>query len=178
MPKKRPGASRADFLAVAPLAARQHGVVSVRQLYSLGLSDRQVRKRLAVGSLHRLHRGVYAVGHMRLTREGRWLAAVFACGEGGAQSSGRRGALGAASAQQGARDRSHGSLDLGQAAAGRDRRASRGHPAAGGADPSSSDPGHHPREDDPRPGHSACASPARAGYGRGGAARPLHRRRP
>lgn len=82
MPKKRPGASRADFLAVAPLAARQHGVVSVRQLYSLGLSDRQVRKRLAVGSLHRLHRGVYAVGHMRLTREGRWLAAVFACGEG------------------------------------------------------------------------------------------------
>jgi very-short-patch-repair endonuclease len=82
MPKKRPGHSRANFLAVAPLAARQHGVVSVKQLYSLGLSDRQVRKRVSAGSLHRLHRGVYAVGHLPLTQEGRWLAAVLASGEG------------------------------------------------------------------------------------------------
>lgn len=29
-----------------------------------------------------LHRGVYAVGHRRLTREGRWLAAVLAAGPG------------------------------------------------------------------------------------------------
>jgi very-short-patch-repair endonuclease len=82
MPKKRPGHSRANFPAVAPLAARQHGVVSVKQLYCLGLSDRQVRKRLSAGSLHRLHRGVYAVGHLPLTHEGRWLAAVLALGEG------------------------------------------------------------------------------------------------
>lgn len=82
MPKKRPGHSRANFPAVAPLAARQHGVVSVKQLYSLGLSDRQVRKRLSACSLHRLHRGVYAVGHLPLTQEGRWLAAVLASGEG------------------------------------------------------------------------------------------------
>jgi very-short-patch-repair endonuclease len=82
MPKKRLGHSRANFPAIAPLAARQHGVVSVKQLYCLGLSDRQVRKRLSGGSLHRLHRGVYGVGHPPLTQEGRWLAAVFASGEG------------------------------------------------------------------------------------------------
>jgi very-short-patch-repair endonuclease len=32
--------------------------------------------------LHRIHRGVYAVGHPGLTAEGRWLAAVKACGPG------------------------------------------------------------------------------------------------
>ena len=34
------------------------------------------------GRLHRLHRGVYAFGHDRLRLEGRWLAAVMACGPG------------------------------------------------------------------------------------------------
>jgi hypothetical protein len=38
--------------------------------------------RVARGSLHRLYRGVYAVGHTRLTPEGRFLAAVLACGPG------------------------------------------------------------------------------------------------
>jgi very-short-patch-repair endonuclease len=33
------------------------------------------------GRLHRVHRGVYAVGHRRLSNEGRWMAAVLACGE-------------------------------------------------------------------------------------------------
>jgi very-short-patch-repair endonuclease len=32
--------------------------------------------------LHRIHRGVYAVGHRRLSDEGKWMAAVLACGEG------------------------------------------------------------------------------------------------
>ncbi len=32
------------------------------------------------GRLHRLHPGVYAVGHRVVSREGRWLAAVLACG--------------------------------------------------------------------------------------------------
>jgi len=32
--------------------------------------------------LHRIHRGVYAVGHARLTLEGRYMAAVLACGQG------------------------------------------------------------------------------------------------
>lgn len=37
-----------------------------------------VQRRLENAHLLRLHRGVYAVGHDRLTREGRWLAAVLA----------------------------------------------------------------------------------------------------
>lgn len=37
-----------------------------------------VRDRIGSGQLLRLHRGVYAVGHARLRREGRWMAAVLA----------------------------------------------------------------------------------------------------
>lgn len=38
--------------------------------------------RTARGHLIRVHRGVYAVGHARLTVHGRWTAAVLACGPG------------------------------------------------------------------------------------------------
>ena len=41
-----------------------------------------VESRLAGGQLVRLHRGVYAVGHDRLRREGWWMAAVLAAGPG------------------------------------------------------------------------------------------------
>jgi predicted transcriptional regulator of viral defense system len=67
---------------VAKLAERQWGVVSLAQLRAAGLSDDAVQRRAAAGRLHRLHHGVYAVGHTVLRREGRWLAAVLACGEG------------------------------------------------------------------------------------------------
>jgi hypothetical protein len=40
----------------------------------------EVKSRVSRGRLHRVHRGVYAVGHRRLGREGRYLAAVLACG--------------------------------------------------------------------------------------------------
>jgi very-short-patch-repair endonuclease len=66
---------------ISELAERQHGVVATAQLYSLGLSETQVAGRVAKGWLHRIHRGVYAVGHRKLTREGFWIAAVLACGE-------------------------------------------------------------------------------------------------
>jgi predicted transcriptional regulator of viral defense system len=55
--------------------------VSRRQLVALGLSDRTIGRRVVEGRLHRLYLGVYAVGHPRLTREGRWMAAVVACGQ-------------------------------------------------------------------------------------------------
>jgi very-short-patch-repair endonuclease len=67
-------------VALAALADRQHGVVSLAQLEALGLSASAVRGRVASGRLHGIHRGVYAVGRARLTRDGRSMAAVLACG--------------------------------------------------------------------------------------------------
>jgi very-short-patch-repair endonuclease len=68
--------------ALGELAARQHGVVARRQLAVLSMSETMVRDRVRSGRLVRLHRGVYAVGHDRLRREGRWMAAVLAAGPG------------------------------------------------------------------------------------------------
>jgi predicted transcriptional regulator of viral defense system len=65
---------------VAELAERQHGVVTLSQLQSLGLSRSGVSRRAKVGRLHRVHSGVYAVGRRRLTRRGVWMAAVLAYG--------------------------------------------------------------------------------------------------
>jgi very-short-patch-repair endonuclease len=67
-------------MAIARLAENQHTVVSLTQLNAVGLGKAAVAKRAANGRLHRIYRGVYAVGHRRLTREGRWMAAVLACG--------------------------------------------------------------------------------------------------
>jgi very-short-patch-repair endonuclease len=64
------------------LARRQHGVVARRQLLALGFSAREIEHRVARGRLHLVMRGVYAVGWPRLTQEGRWMAAVLACGDG------------------------------------------------------------------------------------------------
>jgi very-short-patch-repair endonuclease len=68
--------------ALAELAGRQWGVVSLAQLQALGLGARAVQQRAAAGRLHRVYRGVYAVGHRVLRVEGRRLAAVLACGPG------------------------------------------------------------------------------------------------
>jgi very-short-patch-repair endonuclease len=62
------------------MAARQHGLVSHRQLAAIGLSTKAVTRRVEKGRLHRVHRGVYAVGHIQRTSEARWMAAVMACG--------------------------------------------------------------------------------------------------
>lgn len=67
--------------AIAQLAGRQHGVVARRQLIALGLSSGSIDHRLATGRLHLVYRGVYAVGHPRLTVRGKWMAAVLTCGE-------------------------------------------------------------------------------------------------
>jgi very-short-patch-repair endonuclease len=68
--------------AIARLAAHQHGVVSVQQLYAAGLSSSAIGDRVNAGRLHRVHRGVYAIGHPHLSDRGRWLAAVLASGKG------------------------------------------------------------------------------------------------
>jgi predicted transcriptional regulator of viral defense system len=68
--------------AIARLAARQHGVVTLAQLLALGMSPSTVRDRVAAGRLHRVHRGVFAVGHLAIGPRGHWTAAVMACGPG------------------------------------------------------------------------------------------------
>lgn len=68
--------------ATAELAAAQHGVVARAQLERLGLSSAAIGRRVDACRLHRVHRGIYAVGHPLLTAEGRLMAAVLACGDG------------------------------------------------------------------------------------------------
>ncbi len=65
---------------IAAIAAMQHGTVAYRQLHALGLSNSAVARRVATGRLHRLHKGVYAVGHPAVTLTGHWRAATLACG--------------------------------------------------------------------------------------------------
>jgi very-short-patch-repair endonuclease len=65
---------------VAEVAAVQHAVVSAWQLLELGYSRDWIKHQLGAGRFHRIHRGVYAVGHKRITRSGHWMAAVLACG--------------------------------------------------------------------------------------------------
>jgi very-short-patch-repair endonuclease len=61
------------------MARRQHGVVTRRDLISLGFSKSGIEHRLTIGRLHQVHAGIYSVGRPELTREGRWMAAVLAC---------------------------------------------------------------------------------------------------
>lgn len=67
---------------IAALASTQRGLITRPQLFALGLSRSAIGRRLTSGRLHRVHAGVYSVGHPPLTRAARWLAAVLACGEG------------------------------------------------------------------------------------------------
>jgi very-short-patch-repair endonuclease len=85
----RPIARKVDArcdLRVARLAAEQWGVLSLPDLRACGLNDDAVALRVRRGHLHRLHRGVYAVGHANLPLEGWFLAAVKAGGQGAALS--------------------------------------------------------------------------------------------
>jgi very-short-patch-repair endonuclease len=50
---------------------------------ALGFSRRAITGRLQRGQLHEVYLGVYVVGVRRISRKGRWMAAVLAAGEGG-----------------------------------------------------------------------------------------------
>lgn len=65
---------------ISDLAAKHHGVVARRQLLHAGVPDHIIDERVKSRRLLCLHRGVYALGHRALRREGRWLALVLACG--------------------------------------------------------------------------------------------------
>lgn len=76
------GDHRARERGLAAVAARRHGVIDRAGALSLGFTQDDIDYRLASGRLHRLHRGVYAVGRRDVSPTGRRLAAVLACGPG------------------------------------------------------------------------------------------------
>jgi Transcriptional regulator, AbiEi antitoxin len=63
---------------LAELATAQHGVVSARQMAGFGYGRMWITDSEKSGRLHRVHRGVYAVGHEDLSWEGWCMAAVLA----------------------------------------------------------------------------------------------------
>jgi very-short-patch-repair endonuclease len=67
---------------IGELAGRQHGVVSRRQLFDLGISRHAVAGRVNRGALHVVYAGVYLVGHRAVNVKARWMAATLACGAG------------------------------------------------------------------------------------------------
>jgi very-short-patch-repair endonuclease len=67
---------------VGELAGAQHGIVGRKQLAGLGVTRDEIDRRVSIGSLHIIHRGVYAVGHTAISQRGRWMAAVLASGDG------------------------------------------------------------------------------------------------
>jgi very-short-patch-repair endonuclease len=70
----------AKDLALAAMADSRHGVVTRALLLNAGFSSEDVARLVKARRLHRLHQGVYAVGHQVLTTEGRWMAAALAVG--------------------------------------------------------------------------------------------------
>ena len=74
------GPAREAGVELARLAAANHEIVTGAQLKRLGIGRRRIGRWAANGRLHRLYRGVFTVGSPRLSGEGRWLAAVRACG--------------------------------------------------------------------------------------------------
>jgi hypothetical protein len=92
MPPPAETAGESLDLRIAELAARQHGVVSRKQLLALGSSRDEIQWRVEVRRLRRVHTGVYAIGH-RLTVEGHFIAAVLACGDGAVTSHRAAGAM-------------------------------------------------------------------------------------
>ena len=65
---------------IGEIAARQHGVLRSAQTPGAGISKVAASRRRKAGRQHRIHRGVYAVGHAQLSFEGRCVAAVLALG--------------------------------------------------------------------------------------------------
>jgi very-short-patch-repair endonuclease len=75
------GENGSRWSQVAELAGKQHGVSALWQLFRLGLPRGWIEHQIRSGRLHRVFRGVYAVGHASVSVQGRALAAVLACGQ-------------------------------------------------------------------------------------------------
>jgi hypothetical protein len=79
--------------AIREFAERQHGVVAHWQLIDAGIGLGTVQRRAEGGLLIQVFQGTYAVGHQRISQEGRWMAAVLASGSGAVLSHGSAMAL-------------------------------------------------------------------------------------
>ena len=71
---------------MAQVAAAQRGRVASRQLIAVGMTRHMVHTRVRRGSLHALHRGVFAVGHPGRVELGEETAALLAYCDGAALS--------------------------------------------------------------------------------------------
>jgi very-short-patch-repair endonuclease len=65
---------------IARLAGAQRGTITRAQLLELGLDRGAIERRANDGTLHRVHRGVYLVGHEALAPMAREIAALLAFG--------------------------------------------------------------------------------------------------
>jgi very-short-patch-repair endonuclease len=102
---RRGSAARWDR-QIAWIAERQFGLISLDQLRGMGMAETTVHKRMESGSLHRIHHGVYAVGHPGMDLNRRRMAAVLACGPDAVLSHRSAAAL------WGIRDDDHVSIDV------------------------------------------------------------------
>jgi very-short-patch-repair endonuclease len=71
---------------ISAVATEQGGVISIDQLRAAGLTRQAASYRRKASRLHRVHRGVYSVGHEAIEWQSRLRAAVLACGSGSAIS--------------------------------------------------------------------------------------------
>jgi hypothetical protein len=78
---------------IAARAGAQHGVIAREHLLAGGMSVDRIRSWRESGRLVDRHRGVYVLGHVPLSRHGRWLAPTLAAGPGAALSHGSAAAL-------------------------------------------------------------------------------------
>ena len=67
---------------VARFANAQHGRITVAQLRAAGVDKRRTYRWVREGRLHRVHREVYAVGHLARSVDGYYMGAVLASGAG------------------------------------------------------------------------------------------------
>jgi hypothetical protein len=64
---------------ISRLADLQHGRIARWQLLAAGISAEQVKHRLRIGALVRVHQGVYAVGHVTSSLHSEEVAALLTC---------------------------------------------------------------------------------------------------
>jgi hypothetical protein len=91
--EKNRKSERRDRNSLADRATAQGGVVSLAQLDDVGVSMRAASRQAQDGGLHRVYRGVYAVGHRSFSRAAHLRAALLACGEGAVISHGTAAAF-------------------------------------------------------------------------------------